>query len=94
MAWAQRSENEIVFDCDTCDISVSIDLRLIRKDSNLSAFINAWRHLEALDWTTWKRISRPWSQHCANCKELAESQHYKHKRDEHERDRIRARATA
>lgn len=98
MAWDKPDDKTVTFECDDCTEVVDCDIETIRATGqptpNDSDFIVCWRYLVGIGWRSFKRTGRNWSYHCVKCGPAAEASHNAHRRQESERDRIKARHEA
>ena len=82
MSWDQ-SGDAIQFSCETGECMNSFTARV--------TFAEAWASAKQNGWVSFKRSGRNWTYHCPACADQAERDHEAHKRNEAERERIKAR---
>lgn len=94
MAW-DKTDTTVTFECDTCDTVVDCDIKTLRAASpptpHDSDFIVCYRHMQGIGWRSFKRTDRPWSYHCPECGPQAEMDHREYRRNERQREAIKAR---
>lgn len=83
MSWQVTDDEGLAFFCDSgeCDARVGF-----RED-----FAPSWARAKEIGWLTLKRTGRDWTHHCPLCAPQAERDHEAHKRNEAERERLKAR---
>lgn len=97
MAWEQIDESEIVFECDTCNDTLECNVAKVREgcytvsDDAASDFVVCWQYAQGLGWMGLKRTGHEWTHHCIKCHADAEAAHAEHRKQEHARDRLKAR---
>lgn len=96
MGWDKTSDTAFSFECDSCADVVALNTEEMASEPKpgQSNFGRCWGHLKGIGWRSFKRNGRDWTYHCVKCGPEAEMQHLEHRRQESERDRIKARNEA
>jgi len=90
MSWSQE-DRVITFYCDTGDESESINVDAHRTWVNAGQSDYMVAEAQLTNWIALKRAGQPWTHHCPKCAEQAEREHEIHKRNEADRERLKAR---